>query len=117
MMVSAKLMQQIPRRRLQELAFLSESISAEVAEDCGLINRAVPAAELDGMIAEVLAKLRQNSPAALAEGKQAFLAMQDMPQPDRLAFAERKIAELGASPDAREGRLAFAEKRKPRWVE
>jgi enoyl-CoA hydratase/carnithine racemase len=116
MMVAAKLMQQIPRRCLQEMAYLGESISAEAAEDYGLINRAMPAAELDSVIVDILAKLRQNSPAALSAGKQAILAMQDMPQPDRLAFAEGKIAELGASSDAQEGRAAFIEKRRPRWA-
>jgi methylglutaconyl-CoA hydratase len=117
MMVTTKLLQQIPRRRLQEMAYLGEGISAVTAEDCGLINRTVPAAELDGLIADILNRLGQNSPAALSTGKQAIVEMQDMAQPERLAFAERKIAELGASPDAREGRAAFAEKRKPRWAE
>lgn len=117
MMVATKLMQQIPQRRLQELAYLGESIGSKAAQECGLIDRAVPAAELDGLIADVLAKLRQNSPGALSAGKQALLEMRDMARSDRLAFAERQIAELGASPDAREGRAAFAEKRKPRWAE
>jgi enoyl-CoA hydratase/carnithine racemase len=117
MMVATRLLSQIPRRRLQEMAYLGESISAQAAEECGLVNRAVPAVALDGVIVDVLAELRQNSPAAISAGKRTILEMQDMALADRLAFAEAKIAELGDSPDAREGRAAFAEKRKPRWTE
>lgn len=116
MMVATKLLRQISKRRLQEMAYLGESFSAAEAERYGLINRVVPAGELDAAINDVLAKLRQNSPAALAAGKAAILEMQDMTQPDMLAFAEWKIAELGDSPDAQEGRAAFAEKRRPRWA-
>jgi enoyl-CoA hydratase/carnithine racemase len=117
MMVATRLLAQIPRRRLQEMAYLGESIGAAAAQDYGLINRAVPAAELDGVVADVLAGLKQNSPNAIAAGKRALLEMQDMTLPDMLALAEGKIAELGDSADAHEGRAAFAEKRKPRWAE
>jgi len=117
MMVASELLSRIPRRRLQEMAYLGEAISATDAERYGLINRAVPAHALDGTIDDALAKLRLNSPAALAAGKKAMFEMQDMTATDGLAYAERMIAELGDSADAREGRAAFAGKRKPRWAE
>lgn len=116
MMVAAKLMLQIPQRRLQSLAYLGESISAIEAEHYGLIDHAVPAGELDTILDDIVAILLRNSPLALAEGKMALRDMRNMPQVDALKFAERKIAELGQSEDASEGRLAFAEKRKPRWA-
>lgn len=116
MMVATRLLIQIPRRRLHEMAYLGDALNAEDAERYGLINRSVPAADLDTVLADVLAKLRLNSPGAIAVGKRAMREMQHMSQTDMLVRAEKLIAELSDSPDAREGRAAFAEKRKPRWA-
>jgi enoyl-CoA hydratase/carnithine racemase len=115
-MVAAKLLVKIPMNRLHEMAYLGQPITAAEAERIGLINRAVPSAELDGVIEEVLSRLRQNAPGAIAAGKAAMLAMRDMPASARLAFAESVIAKISSSEEAREGRQAFAEKRPPIWV-
>lgn len=116
-MVAAKLLAKIPLSQLQEMAYLGAVINAADAERLGLVNRAVPSDELDGVVEDVLARLRQNAPGAIAAGKAALLKMRDMPAGDRLAFAESVIATISGSNEAREGRLAFAEKRKPLWVE
>ncbi|MCA2376626.1 enoyl-CoA hydratase-related protein [Agrobacterium sp. 22-211-1] len=115
-MVAAKLLAKIPLSGLQEMAYLGQPVSAAEATRLGLINRAAPAAELDRLIEDVLAKLRQNAPGAIAAGKAALLAMRDMPSDERLAFAESTIATLSGSDEAREGRQAFAEKRPPVWA-
>lgn len=115
-MVAAKLLAKIPPSRLHEMAYLGQPIGAEEAERIGLINRAVPSAELDGVIEAVLVRLRQNAPGAIAAGKAALLAMRDMPASERLAFAESVIARISGNEEAREGRNAFAEKRPPIWV-
>jgi enoyl-CoA hydratase/carnithine racemase len=115
-MVAAKLLVKIPMNRLHEMAYLGQPIGAKEAERIGLINRAVPSAELDGVIEEVLARLRQNAPGAIAAGKAALLAMGDMPSVERLAFAESVIAKISSGEEAREGRQAFAEKRPPVWA-
>lgn len=115
-MVAAKVLAKIPMNRLHEMAYLGQPIGAEEAEHIGLVNRAVPSAELDSVIEEVLACLRQNAPGAIAAGKAALLAMRDTPSVERLAFAESVIAKIGSSEEAREGRQAFAEKRPPVWA-
>ncbi|MBL0373296.1 enoyl-CoA hydratase/isomerase family protein [Rhizobium sp. KVB221] len=116
LMIATTLMRQVPQRRLREMAYLGEPLNAAEAERYGLINRAVPAGELDGVIDTVIAKLMRGSPSAMRMGKAAFGEMQDMPQDERLAYAERMIGLVADTPDAREGRAAFGEKRKPRWV-
>ncbi|WP_113446877.1 enoyl-CoA hydratase-related protein [Rhizobium cremeum] len=117
MMVAARLTTQIPRRHLQEMAYLGETIDATTARQYGLVNGIAPADVLDTVVADVLDRLAQNSPDAIAAGKRALREMRNMAEGDILTFAERKIAELADTPDAHEGRQAFAEKRKPRWAE
>jgi enoyl-CoA hydratase/carnithine racemase len=116
MMVATVIKDQMPRRRFQEMVYLGDLIDAAEARQYGLINAAVPAAQLDRTIEDVLARIRLNSPAAITTGKKAILDMQDMSKAEMLAYAERMIAALGDSQDAREGRAAFAEKRMPRWT-
>ncbi|CAN7747939.1 enoyl-CoA hydratase-related protein [Cupriavidus necator] len=116
MMITTYLIRQLPRRRYWEMAFLGEPLSAEEAERYHLINRAVPAAELDRHVVDVLARLEANSPNALRVGKQALDLMQDMSVDKTLAYAELMIERLAGSEEAREGMAAFAEKRKPRWA-
>lgn len=115
-MVAAKLLTKIPPADLQEMAYLGTPINAVEAERIGIINRTVPFAELDSLIDDVLARLRQNAPGAISAGKAALLEMRTMLPGERLAFAEGIIATISKSKEAEEGRAAFAEKRKPFWV-
>jgi methylglutaconyl-CoA hydratase len=117
MMISAHLIRQLPRRRYWEMAFLGDPLTAAEAQQCGLINRAIPRSELDVELGVVVDKLLRNAPTALRMGKQALDVMQEMPFDQTLAYAELMIEKLAATEEAREGRAAFAEKRAPRWVE
>lgn len=116
MMITTYLIRQLPRRRYWEMAFLGEPLSAEEAERYHLINRAVPAGELDCHVADVIARIEANSPNALRLGKQALDLMQDMSVDQTLAYAELMIQRLAGTEEAREGMAAFTEKRKPRWA-
>jgi methylglutaconyl-CoA hydratase len=116
MMITTYLIRQLPRRRYWEMAFLGEPLSAEEAERYHLINRALPADELDRHVAETVARLEANSPNALRSGKLALDLMQDMSVDQTLAYAELMIERLAGSDEAREGMAAFAEKRRPDWA-
>lgn len=117
MMITTYLIRQLPRRRYWEMAFLGEPLSAAEAERYSLINRCLPADELDTFISSVLERLARNSPTALRLGKQALDVMQDLSVDQTLAYAELMIEKLAATDDAREGMAAFAEKRKPNWAQ
>jgi len=115
MMIATRLMHQLPERRFREMAYLGEAIDAVEAERYGLVNRAVPAADLDALIRSVLDKLMLGAPGAIAAGKRALSEMRDMSEAEKLSHAERLIAILGDSAEAREGRAAFVDKRRPGW--
>jgi enoyl-CoA hydratase/carnithine racemase len=105
----------IPRRRLLEMCLTAEPFDAREALDYGLLNRVVPAADLDAAVGGLLDTLIANSPQALLFGKKAFHAMQDMSLEQCFEYAQLMIARMSQTPDAREGMTAFAEKRAPRW--
>src|SRR6185437_17100088 len=51
----------VGRKRAAELALSGEPIDAPTALDWGLVNRVVPAAQLDSAVAELLARVTQGS--------------------------------------------------------
>ncbi|MBX9456589.1 MAG: enoyl-CoA hydratase/isomerase family protein [Rhizobium sp.] len=116
MMIATRLARQIPERRLHEMVYLGDTIDSEDAERWNVINRAMPADELDALIDQVIGKLALGAPSAIAAGKRALPEIGQLPREPALAYAERAIAALGDSAEAAEGRAAFAEKRKPAWV-
>ncbi|MFC1535234.1 enoyl-CoA hydratase/isomerase family protein [Thermodesulfobacteriota bacterium] len=100
-------------RKAKEIIFTGERISGKEAERIGLVNRAVPADQLEGAVDELAAKMIDKSPVAMRLTKTYI---------NRVALADAELkmelAELSAlvnsnSEDSKEGRKAFAEKRKP----
>lgn len=86
------------------------------AADLGLIARAVPAAELDSAVAEVLADLRKGGPQALGHAKGLVHKVPDMERSAAFAWTAKLSAELFASEEAAEGMQAFLQKRVPAWA-
>ena len=116
LMIATRLVHQIPERRLRELAYLGETIGTEEAVKWNIINRAAPAAELDGLIGDVIGKLVLAAPNAVAAGKKALFDIRELERESAMIYAEKAIGALGDSAEAAEGRAAFLEKRKPAWV-
>ncbi|MDH0126855.1 enoyl-CoA hydratase [Brucella intermedia GD04153] len=102
-------------RKSFEMLFVGDLITAEDACDHGLLNRVVPAEELDKTVADLAGKLSMKSGNALRFGKSQFYAQQEMQLPDAYRFATAGIARSLASADAIEGIDAFLTKRKPVW--
>jgi enoyl-CoA hydratase/carnithine racemase len=92
-----------------------ETFDATAAANAGLISAAVPAAELDAAVQDVLSELLLASPQGLAQTKkllgQEIVELLDRDGED----IARLSASLFASEEAKEGMTAFLEKRKPRW--
>lgn len=86
------------------------------AAELGLIAKAVPAAELDSAVAEVLADLRKGGPQALGHAKGLVHKVPGMERSAAFAWTAKLSAELFASEEAAEGMQAFLQKRAPAWA-
>jgi enoyl-CoA hydratase/carnithine racemase len=105
----------VGRKRLMEMALTGDAIDAATAAEWGLVNYAVPDAELDARVDELLARSTRGSRFGKGVGKQTLYAQLDRPEADAYAIAVEVMASLSQSPGAREGMASFLEKRPPAW--
>jgi enoyl-CoA hydratase/carnithine racemase len=105
----------VGRKRAAEMALSGDVIDARTALDWGLVNRVVPAAQLDSAVTDLLERVTRGSAESKGIGKQSFYAQIDLDQPKAYAYAVEVMAATSQLPDAREGMHAFLDKRKPRW--
>jgi methylglutaconyl-CoA hydratase len=89
---------------------------ATEAAELGLINRAVPAGELDAAVAEVVDDLMQGGPIALGEAKRLVYEVPELTAEEAYGATAARSAALFGSDEAAEGMAAFLEKRRPSWA-
>lgn len=106
----------IPPRFLNEMCMTGKPIDARTAFSIGLLNRVVPASELDRAVDELITDLVAASPIAVRRGKYALRAIESMSFHEMMAFAETALVPMIQTEDAKEGLTAFNEKRPPRWT-
>lgn len=101
-------------RRAAQLLFTGETIGAAEAARIGLINRAVPAGELEETARAIVGQLSALSGVALRACKRAVRLGPDgwvnLPAMEKLY-----LEDVMHTTDAREGIAAFLEKRAPVW--
>lgn len=105
----------VARKHAMEMLLTGDPISAAEAVQKGLVNRAVPAVELDAAVAALAQRIATRSRKVVALGKQAFyaqLALGVAPAYDLAAAA--MTCNLGYA-DAVEGMDAFLTKRPAQW--
>lgn len=105
----------VGRKRAMEMLLTGDMVSAEEAVAIGLINKAVPADQLDAAVAEYADKIAAKSPLTLAIGKEAFYRQLDLGLEDAYAYASEVMTRNMMTEDAAEGIDAFIEKRHPQW--
>ncbi len=105
----------VGRKKALELLLYGDLIKAEEALTLGLINKIVPAGELEEKALEWAQILAQKSPIAVQVAKTAFYTAEDMSYPDQFAYMNEAFARLCTTDDAKEGVKAFFEKRPPKW--
>lgn len=114
-MITAVIVDHLGPKRTLELMLTGERIDAATARDWGLLNRVVPADELDDAVGELAGKLASLSPAVLSLGKESYAAAAQMRRDDALAYLASQLSLHLQLEDVAEGIGAFAEKRQPHW--
>lgn len=100
-------------RRALGMAFLGENLDAAQALSLGLVNRVVPAAELDSAVEALALQLAQGPTQAYGQLKHLLRAAAQNDLPQHLdAEAAGFLASAGTK-DFREGLQAFFDKRRP----
>ena len=114
--ISVTVLPRLLPRAAHELFLTGSVFDAERAARIGLINAAVPAADLDASVAEYVSALRLGAPAALAGTKELLRAERPATLTEDFAQMQALSASYFAGADGQEGMRAFAERRSPAWV-
>ncbi len=105
----------IGRKRAMEMLLTGEFIDAPTAAAWGLVNRAVPAAELSATVDALAKKICEASSFVVGLGKDAFYAQIDLDQQKAYAYAKEVMSMNALDADAQEGMGAFIDRRSPVW--
>ena len=109
---TALLARHIGDKRAREMWFLNEQYSAQQAYEMGLVNKVVPAAELDSAVEAWTTTLGERSPTALALAKRSFNADSDNIRGISM-MGLNAVKLFYETAESKEGVKAFSEKRKP----
>jgi len=109
------LVRAIPAKPAMEMLLTGKPISAQRALELGLINRAVPAEQLDAAVRELTDAIKASSPLTIRIGKAAFYDQLALDEPLAYERASEVMTENAVKHDAQEGMKAFLQKRPPRW--
>lgn len=115
-MIAVTCLRRMDPRAAAEYFLTGEVFDARRAEEIGLLNRAVPADELDATVRHYAAMLVRGAPEALAVAKRLPRVVPALTVEEGFARMAELSAERFASAEAREGIAAFLEKRDPSWL-
>jgi enoyl-CoA hydratase/carnithine racemase len=114
-MIMALIYRNVPRKVTNQMLLLGERMTAEQARAAGIVNRVVPAAELDAAVADWAGRLAAKSPLMMRLGKDAMARQMDMAFYDALDYLHHSPTLALSTDDVVEGVTAFFEKRDPVW--
>lgn len=105
----------VGKTKAMEIDMLGEYIDANEAYRLGLVNKVVPAEELDKAVDEFVQKLLSKSPAVLGIIKLAINKGIEMDLDRALYYEAECFGSARACEDSKEGLQAFLERRKPEF--
>ena len=117
---SAYLAKMVGQKKAREIFFLGRNYSAQDAVDMGMVNAAIPHAELEDTAFEWAQEILAKSPTSIRMLKFAF-NLTDDGMVGQQVFAGEATRLAYMTDEAKEGRNAFLEKRKPdfsdiKWI-
>lgn len=101
----------------RELMLTGRRIKGKEAEHFRLVNKSLPAEELEAYLQAMIDLLRTSGPKAMSQCKNLIFNISNLETLEQaLESTARMIAEIRASEEGQEGMAAFLEKRKPNWT-
>jgi len=113
--ISPYVIRRLGDRHARELMLTGERFGTADALRVGIVQHAVPAAELDSKVDERVAALLAGGPAAQRRIKELLDRWANSSWQEYRASLPRTLAEVRAGAEAKDGLAAFLEKRKPAW--
>ncbi|MBO3744839.1 crotonase/enoyl-CoA hydratase family protein [Streptosporangiaceae bacterium NEAU-GS5] len=110
-----RLPERLPRNIAMELLLTGDPLSAERAEELGLVNHLTEPGQALEVAMGLASRIACNAPLAVAAVKQVVNERTALRDQDALIEQDQIVAAVLSSVDAMEGALAFAEKREPHW--
>jgi len=107
---------QISRHKAFELLFTGTPIPVQDAVAMGLVNHAVPRAELMTRAMSLARVLAGKSPTIMALGRASFQRANDLDYRRNVENQIETLCNIFETADGKEGLRAFIEKRPPRWT-
>jgi enoyl-CoA hydratase/carnithine racemase len=118
MIIVAHLARSIPRKKLFEMMFTGDPMSAAEAHQLGFVNRLYDTTEeMMVGLSEYARKLSLVSPNAVRIGRRTFSLLSEMTADQALDSAQFMLMPFNLGTDIVEGANAFLEKRPPSWAE
>jgi enoyl-CoA hydratase/carnithine racemase len=109
------LVRAVPAKAAMEMLLTGKPVSARRALELGLVNKVVPATELDGGVQEYVQAILASSPMTIRLGKAAFYDLLHLDETAAYREAVEIMTDNALRHDAQEGMEAFLKKRRPEW--
>lgn len=114
--ISVVVLPKLGRADASELMLTGRRFTAERAVELGLLNRAVPAEQLDEVVGRLLEELVAGGPSAQAHIKTMLRSVPALARDDAFEAMTALSRDLFATAEATEGIAAFRERRPAAWV-
>lgn len=112
---TVRLPRQVPRAIAMEIMMSGEFFTADRAYEIGLVNKVVPAAELEEIALAKARRIARNGPIAVQRVKESVREGIDLPIADAFNRELDLADQVFANDEAAEGLKAFADKRLPNY--
>jgi methylglutaconyl-CoA hydratase len=115
-MISVTVLRRLDPRAAAEYLLTGEVFDAARAREIGLLTRAVPEEDLDGVVAHYTGMLLRGGPEALAITKQLVRTVPTLTVEEGMRQMSELSAQRFTSAEGQEGIASFMEKRPASWI-